>query len=75
VAALGRDAAGLGWGWLPRSFVAPHVAAGTLAEMPMQNLTNRLELWVDVVWSRERPLGLGARRFIALISPGREAAR
>ena len=75
VAALGLIRAGLGWGWLPRSFVAPHVAAGTLAEMPMQNLTNRLELWVDVVWSRERPLGLGARRFIALISPGREAAR
>lgn len=68
VAALGLIHAGLGWGWLPRSFVQPHVAAGTLVEIPLQNLTNRLELWVDVVWSKERPLGLGARRFIELVS-------
>lgn len=68
VAALELIRAGLGWGWLPRSFVQPHVAAGTLVEIPLQNLTNRLELWVDVVWSKERPLGLGARRFVALVS-------
>ncbi len=67
VAALGLIGAGLGWGWLPRSFVAPHVAAGSLQVLEMVNLTNGLDLWVDVVWSKERPLGLAARRFVELI--------
>ncbi|MGH6625578.1 MAG: LysR family transcriptional regulator [Burkholderiaceae bacterium] len=67
IAALGLIEAGLGWGWLPRSFVRAQIAAGTLVEIPFENLTNPLELWVDVVWSKERPLGLGARRFIELI--------
>ena len=70
---LGRDMAlrlieaGLGWGWLPQSFVRSQVAAGSLVVLPFENLTNGLALWVDVVWSKERPLGLGARRFIELI--------
>ena len=67
VAALGLLEAGLGWGWLPRSFVRPQLAAGTLREVPLANLTNALELWVDVVWSKEQPLGLGARRLVALM--------
>lgn len=67
VAALGLLEAGLGWGWLPRSFVRPQLASGTLREVPLANLTNALDLWVDVVWSKERPLGLGARRFVELM--------
>ncbi|MDD0813873.1 LysR family transcriptional regulator [Curvibacter sp. HBC28] len=67
VAALRLIEAGLGWGWLPQSFVRSPLAAGTLVELPFENLTNGLTLWVDVVWSKERPLGLGARRFIELI--------
>lgn len=67
LAALSLIAAGLGWGWLPRNLVQPHVAAGALVEMPLQNLSNRLDLYVDVVWSKERPLGLGAQRLVALI--------
>jgi DNA-binding transcriptional LysR family regulator len=74
LAALSLITAGLGWGWLPRNFAAPHVAAGTLVEIPFENLTNGLDLWVDVVWSRERPLGLGARRFVALIGRDKSAA-
>ncbi len=35
--------------------------------MPFENLSNVAALWVDVVWSKERPLGLGARRFVALM--------
>ena len=31
------------------------VAAGALVEIPFENLSNGLDLWVDVVWSRERP--------------------
>jgi DNA-binding transcriptional LysR family regulator len=67
VAALGLLEAGLGWGWLPRSFVRTQLAAGTLREIPLTGLTNALDLWVDVVWSKERPLGLGARRFVELM--------
>lgn len=68
LAALGMITAGLGWGWLPRNFAKPHVAAGALVEIPFENLSNALDLWVDVVWSRERPLGLGAQRFVALMA-------
>ncbi|MBO9651892.1 MAG: LysR family transcriptional regulator [Variovorax sp.] len=68
LAALSLITAGLGWGWLPRNFARPHVAAGALIEIPFENLSNGLDLWVDVVWSRERPLGLGAQRFVALIA-------
>ena len=67
VVALRLIEAGLGWGWLPQSFVRKQVAAGSLVVLPFENLTNGLDLWVDVVWSKERPLGLGARRFIELI--------
>lgn len=66
-AALSLIKAGLGWGWLPRSFVRTALAEGALRELPFDNLTNALELWVDVVWSKERPLGLGARRFIEMM--------
>jgi len=71
VAALSLISAGLGWGWLPRSFVQSQLAAGSLVEMPFENLSNGLTLWVDVVWSKERPLGLAAQRFVAAISAGR----
>lgn len=67
LAALSLIEAGLGWGWQPRALVQPHIAAGRLVEMPFDNLSNGTELWVDVVWSKERPLGLGARRFVALM--------
>ena len=72
VAALGLIEAGLGWGWQPRALVQPRIEAGTLVLMPFDNLSNGTELWVDLVWSKERPLGLGARRFVALM--GAEAA-
>lgn len=74
LAALSLITAGLGWGWLPRNFARPHVAAGALVEIPFENLSNGLDLWVDVVWSRERPLGLGAQHFVNLIAKGRAAA-
>ncbi|GGH65721.1 transcriptional regulator [Comamonas phosphati] len=72
LAALGMIEAGLGWGWLPRTLVEPRFRAGTLVKMPFENLSNGTALWVDVVWSRERPLGLGARRFVELM--GRQRA-
>lgn len=74
VAALRLIEAGLGWGWLPQSLVRSHVASGTLVELPFENLTNGLALWVDVVWSKERPLGLGAQSLIGLIRDGLKAS-
>ncbi|MET1115303.1 MAG: LysR family transcriptional regulator [Comamonas sp.] len=64
LAALGLIEAGLGWGWQPRSLVAPYIEAGRLVEMPFSNLSNGLRLWVDVVWSKQRPMGLGAQMFV-----------
>jgi hypothetical protein len=28
---------------------------------------NQIRLWVDAVWLRDRPQGLGARRFVELL--------
>ncbi|RYF22754.1 MAG: LysR family transcriptional regulator [Comamonadaceae bacterium] len=68
LAALGMIEAGLGWGWQPRALVEPRIHAGTLVEMDFENLSNGVALWVDLVWSKERPLGLGARRFVELMA-------
>ncbi len=59
--------AGLGWAWLPRAFVQPYLNGQLLVELPIANFTNGEELWVDLVWSRERPLGLGGQRFVSLL--------
>ncbi|HNN18066.1 MAG TPA: substrate-binding domain-containing protein, partial [Giesbergeria sp.] len=67
LAALGLIEAGMGWGWQPRALVQSRIEAGRLVEMPFENLSNGAALWVDVVWSKERPLGLGAARFVALM--------
>ncbi|QNP47239.1 LysR family transcriptional regulator [Diaphorobacter aerolatus] len=70
-AALSLISAGLAWGWLPRSLVESHILAGLLMEIPVENLSNGTTLFVDWVWSRERALGLGAQRFIALMQARR----
>jgi DNA-binding transcriptional LysR family regulator len=70
LATLNLVQAGLGWAYLPRALVQPLVAAGSLVEIPFDNISNQLRLWVDVVWSRERPLGVGARRYVDLMRAG-----
>lgn len=70
-ATLSMVQAGLGWAYLPRALVQPLTAAGTLVEIDFDNISNKLRLWVDVVWSRERPLGSGARRYIELMRASR----
>lgn len=67
-AALQLVLAGLGWAWLPRAFIQPYLNGQLLVELPMENFTNGEQLWIDLVWSRERPLGLGAQRFVALMA-------
>jgi len=66
-AALSLVSAGLGWGWLPKGLVEPHIQAGSLLEIPVLNLSNGTTLFVDWVWSKERPLGLAARRFVQML--------
>lgn len=67
-AALQLALAGLGWSWLPRASVQPYLNGNLLVELPTDNFTNAEELWIDLVWSRERPLGLGAQRFVNLMA-------
>lgn len=69
LATLSLVQAGLGWAFLPQRMVDPLLAAGTLLQIEFENMSNEVRLWVDVVWRRDRPLGLGARRFIALMRP------
>ncbi|MBP9940153.1 MAG: LysR family transcriptional regulator [Comamonas sp.] len=63
-AARALIAAGLCWGWLPHSFVEPHIQSGELVQIPLSNLSNGTRLFVDWVWSKERPLGLAASLFV-----------
>lgn len=70
-ATLSLVQAGLGWALLPRALAQGAIGAGTLVEIDFDNASNRLPLPVDLVWSRERPLGLGARRYIELMRAGR----
>ncbi|MDH0866565.1 LysR family transcriptional regulator [Mitsuaria sp. GD03876] len=67
VAALRMVSAGLGWAWLPSGFVRGALASGELAQIPAGNFTTALQLYVDVVWTQARPLGLAARRFVELL--------
>ncbi len=67
-AALQLVLAELGWAWLPRACVQPYLNGRMLVELPIENFTNGEALWIDVVWSRERPLGLGAQRIVALMT-------
>lgn len=66
-AALSMLQAGLGWGYLPESLVKPQLKAGTLVELQLDNISSFSSLWVDVIWSSKKPLGLGAQHFIELI--------
>jgi DNA-binding transcriptional LysR family regulator len=71
LATLSLVQAGLGWAYLPQRLVEPLVQSGRLVDIRFGNMSNQLRLWVDVVWQNDRPLGLGAKRFIELM---REAA-
>jgi DNA-binding transcriptional LysR family regulator len=65
--ALSLVQSGLGWAYLPRSLTAPHMGPDALVEIGFDNMSNELRLWADVVWIKERPLGLGAQRYIELM--------
>ena len=64
VAASNLLEAGLGWGWLPRGLVQQQLTSGRLCLLPLQSMSTAMTLYMDVVWSKERPLGLGASHLI-----------
>lgn len=68
--ALSLVQSGLGWAYLPRSLTTPHMGPGSLVDIGFANMSNEVRLWADVVWIKERPLGLGAQRYIELMAPG-----
>jgi DNA-binding transcriptional LysR family regulator len=59
--------AGLGWAYLPKRLAAPMLDSGELLGIGFAHMSNQVRLWVDVVWVNDRPLGLGAKRLIALM--------
>lgn len=73
LATLGLVQAGLGWAYLPQRLVEPLLASGALLKIEFENISNQIRLWVDVVWLKDRPLGLGAQRFIELMRESRTA--
>ncbi|MGE4339666.1 MAG: LysR substrate-binding domain-containing protein, partial [Pigmentiphaga sp.] len=73
LASLGLVQAGLGWAFLPRTLVAPLIDGGALRPIDFAHMSNEVRLWVDVVWNRERAPGLGARRFIDLMTTRRSS--
>lgn len=68
LATLSLVQAGLGWAYLPQALVRPLVADGSLQLIAFENMSNQLNLWVDVVWSKDHPMGIGAQRYLALLS-------
>lgn len=73
LATLSLVQAGLGWAYLPQQLVEPLLASGALLKIEFENISNQIRLWVDVVWLKDRALGLGARRFIQLMRESRAA--
>lgn len=67
LATLDLVLAGLGWAYLPQPLIQPLLASGALSEVVFDNMASHLRLWVDVVWIKARPRGLGANRYLALL--------
>jgi len=67
LATLNLVQAGLGWAVLPRALAQPLVEAGRLVEIAFADASRDTRLQIDIVWSRERALGLAARRYLALM--------
>lgn len=62
--ALQMVEAGLGWGDLPLSRVAPLLDAGRLQRLTFPNTRNELQLPVHVFWRKQQPLLKAARMLV-----------
>lgn len=70
LAALNMVLESLGWAYLPQSLVQRLIDNKTLAPMASPDFSNEVRLWVDVVWLKHAPLGLGAARLVELLRQG-----
>lgn len=66
--ALQMVEAGLGWGDLPLSRVAPLLDAGRLQRLAFQNTRNELQLPVHVFWRKQQPLLKAARMLVERVA-------
>ena len=66
--ALQMVEAGLGWGDLPLSRIAPLLAAGRLVRLGFRNTRNELQLPVHLLWRKQQPLQQAARLLIEQLS-------
>ncbi|AEF21185.1 MULTISPECIES: LysR family transcriptional regulator [Pseudomonadaceae] len=73
MATLDLVQAGMGWAYLPHPLVQPMIDSGVLAAVKFDNMASQIRLWVDVIWYKSRPLGLGARRYLQLLREQVEA--
>ena len=60
--------AGLGWGDLPLSRIAPLLATGRLVRLGFRNTRNELQLPVHLLWRKQQPLQQAARLLIEQLS-------
>ena len=58
---------GLGWAYLPQPLVQPLISSGALTEVVFDNMPSQMRLWVDIIWVKNRPLGLAASRYLSLM--------
>jgi DNA-binding transcriptional LysR family regulator len=58
---------GLGWAYLPQPLIQPLITSGAFTEVVFDNMPSRMRLWVDIIWVKNRPLGLGAIRYLSLM--------
>lgn len=66
-AALSMVQEALGWAYLPKSLVQDRIEHKTLKEMLFPDFSPQVRLWVDVVWLKYKPLGVGAARLVELL--------
>ncbi len=67
IAALNLVIKGLGWTILPQTLVQPYVGQKKLFILETTNFNNAFPLCVDLVWSKQHPLGLAAHYMIKMV--------
>ncbi|KAA8735427.1 LysR family transcriptional regulator [Acinetobacter qingfengensis] len=59
--------AGLAWGFLPQSYIQQDLDTGLLKIIDIADFNPKISLCIDLLWSREHPIGKVAQSFIDLI--------
>ena len=67
--------AGFGWAYLPRHFVQADLAHGRVKQLPLDFQQVDIQTGIDLIWSRDRPLGPAGRWLTEALSKGEAADR